>query len=403
MNQWPIVDLYKVAKISSGDGAPQDSSAFGKTGTPFIRAGSLVSLLNGTSEIQLELIRENEAQQRKMRKFPACTIIFAKSGMSCTKGFVYELKGDAHVVNHLAAIECSDKLSSRFLLRWFQMNPPTRLISNPSYPSIKISDIRSEQIPLPPLSEQKRIARILDEADELRTKRRESLALLDTLLQSTFLDMFGDPITNPMGWKVKKLKEISTHILNGTTPKGGKQVYSEDGIVFFRSQNVWRNTLVLDDVVYIDNKTHNKMKKSSLKNKDILMTKTGRINTENSSLGRAAIFLGEDDSANINGHVYLIRLQNSAFHRFILYILTTNEFKEYIRRVCVGAIDKRQINKEHLEEFPIIFPPLDLQHRFAALVESVEQQKVVMHQHLAELDTLFASLQQRAFNEELPK
>ena len=61
-------------------------------------------------------------------------------------------------------------------------------------------DVARLQIPLPPLAEQKRIAGILDAADALRAKRREALAQLDTLLQSTFLDMFGDPVTNPMGW-----------------------------------------------------------------------------------------------------------------------------------------------------------------------------------------------------------
>ena len=65
------------------------------------------------------------------------------------------------------------------------------------------------QIPLPPLAEQKRIARILDAADALRTKRREALAQLDTLLQSTFLDMFGDPVTNPMGWEVRSLGDLA--------------------------------------------------------------------------------------------------------------------------------------------------------------------------------------------------
>ena len=65
------------------------------------------------------------------------------------------------------------------------------------------------QIPLPPLDEQKRIAGILDAADALRAKRREALAELDTLLQSTFLDMFGDPVTNPMGWEERHLDRSS--------------------------------------------------------------------------------------------------------------------------------------------------------------------------------------------------
>jgi type I restriction enzyme S subunit len=268
-------------------------------------------------------------------------------------------------------------------------------------PIVSKSKFGQLEIPVPPLPEQRRIAAILDQVDAIRAKRREALAQLDCLTQSIFIEMFGDPVTNPMGWEVKKLKEISKSIVNGTTPNGGSQVYVSDGIVFIRSQNVWKNSLLLDDVAFIDNETHLKMRKSSLQNKDILITKTGRINTENSSLGRAAIFIGKDNSANINGHVYLIRLEKGSIHEFVLYILTTDEYREYIRSVCVGGIDKRQINKEHLEEFPIIFPPVDLQHRFATLVESIEKQKGIYRAQLAELDNLFASFQHRAFRGEL--
>jgi type I restriction enzyme S subunit len=337
--------------------------------------------------------RINHAEHKKH------TPVLSAIGAHCGRMF-YPKEDFTAIKNTITLTPRQDICEGKFLYYLFSfIELPKR---GAGQPFISKGDIESFSVSIPEsLLEQKQITAILDATDAMRAKRRETIALLDTLLQSTFSEMFGDPLTNPKGWKVKKLKEISTHILSGTTPKGGKQVYSEEGIVFFRSQNVWRNTLVLDDVVHIDRKTHQKMKKSSLKNKDILMTKTGRINTENSSLGRAAIFLGDDDSANINGHVYLIRLQNSAFHRFILYILTTNEYKEYIRRICVGAIDKRQINKEHLEEFPIIFPPLELQRRFATIIESVEHQKALHRTHLAELDTLFASLQQRAFNGEL--
>jgi type I restriction enzyme S subunit len=198
--------------------------------------------------------------------------------------------------------------------------------------------------------------------------------------------MFGDPVNNTMSWEVKKLKDISIKIMSGNTPKGGEQVYVEEGIMFFRSQNVWKNKLLLDDVAYIDKQTHNKMKKSSLKNRDILMTKTGRINTENSSLGRAAMFLGEDDSANVNGHVYLIRLQEGIINEFILYILTSKEYRGYIRTVCVGGIDKRQLNKEHIEEFPIIFPPIEKQKKFVSYVKQVDKLKFEMEGSLEYLE-----------------
>ncbi|KKG32704.1 restriction modification system DNA specificity subunit [Methanosarcina mazei] len=213
--------------------------------------------------------------------------------------------------------------------------------------------------------------------------------------------MFGDPVRNPIGWEVRKLGELSTKILSGSTPKGGEQVYVKEGITFFRSQNVWKNRIEFSDIAFIDEATHNKMKKSSLKNKDILVTKTGRINTENSSLGRAALFLGENDSANINGHVYLIRLKGNNIHKFILFILTTNAYRDYIRSVCVGGIDKRQINKHHLEEFPIIYPPLPLQEKFAEIVEQIEKTKQFQQQSHQELSNLFNTLMQKAFTGEL--
>ena len=219
----------------------------------------------------------------------------------------------------------------------------------------------------------------------------------DTLIKSRFIEMFGDPVQNPMGWEVKKLGEMCSAILNGTTPKGGEQVYVENGITFLRSQNVWRNKIDLEDVAYIDEATHRAMKKSSLKKYDILMTKTGRINTENSSLGRAALFWGEDDSANINGHVYLIRLEKEYNHEFVIRILTSLEYRDYIRSVCVGGIDKRQVNKDHIEDFPIIQPPLALQQKFAAFVQAVDAQKAKAQKSLEKAETLYKALMQEYF------
>ena len=257
------------------------------------------------------------------------------------------------------------------------------------------------EIPITDFNRQLKIVEVLDKAQELIDKRKAQIKDLDELVKSRFIEMFGDPINNPMGWEVKKLKDISTKILSGNTPKGGSEAYVDDGIMFFRSQNVWRNKLVLDDIAYIDYETHKKMEKSSLKHGDILMTKTGRINTENSSLGRASIYLGEDDMANINGHVYLIRLKQEILNEFVLFILTTKEYRGYIRSVCVGGIDKRQLNKEHIEEFPIIFPPIEMQKRFVTYVKQVDKLKFEMEQSLKELEDNFNSLMQRAFKGEL--
>lgn len=107
------------------------------------------------------------------------------------------------------------------------------------------------------------------------------------------------------------------------------------------------------------------------------MTKTGRINTENSSLGRAALYDGEDDMANVNGHVYFIRLKKGVNNKFVLRILVSPEYRDLIRSVCVGGIDKRQLNKEHIEGFPIICPPNDMIEKYVAFTDQVNKSKLL--------------------------
>ena len=223
------------------------------------------------------------------------------------------------------------------------------------------------------LREQQRIASELDLISKLILRRQEQLEEFNILVKSRFNEMFGDPILNDMGWEVTKLGELTNKISSGNTPKGGSQVYVDKGIMFFRSQNVWKNKILLDDIAYIDDQTNRNMKDTILEHGDLLITKTGRVNTENSSLGRTAQYLGQSGKANINGHVYLVRINSDISKRFILEILISNAYRDYIRRICVGGIDKRQLNKNHIEDFPIILPPLSLQNEFADFVDQVDK------------------------------
>ena len=254
-----------------------------------------------------------------------------------------------------------------------------------------------KEIPLPDINEQHEIATKLDKIDAIIAERQQQLELIDQAVKSRFIELFGDPIANPLGWPVKRLDDISVLITNGNTPKGGSDNYVSEGIVFLRSQNVWRNKIDLDDVAYIDAATHADMAKSSLHDKDILITKTGRINTENSSLGRAALFRGADNSANINGHVYLVRLDRTTVPEYVVAILTGEPYRRYIRKVCVGGIDKRQINLDQVEDFPIILPPIELQEQFAAFVEQTDKSKLAVQKGLQELEILKKSLMQQYF------
>lgn len=262
---------------------------------------------------------------------------------------------------------------------------------------IKLGNLTEAEIPIPEITIQKKIVANLNKVTHTIDLCNSILEKLDLLVKSQFVEMFGDPIDNPNGWNVKPLKELSSLITNGNTPKGGSENYIDNGVTFLRSQNIWRNKIDLSDVVYIDEITHRKMQKSSVRYKDILITKTGRVNTENSSLGRAALFLGKDGTANINGHVYLVRLNNSVVPEYVVTILTGEAYRKYIRKVCVGGIDKRQINLDQVEDFPIILPPIEQQNQFADFVKTIDKSKLAVKKTLEKAETLKKTLMQEYF------
>ena len=295
------VKIGDITEILTGQSAPQDPIAFGESGIPFIRAGSLQGLQNGKREEDFELINQENAKKHRLKLFPKNTVIFAKSGMSAKLGRIYRLKTPSYLVSHLAAILPCEGLNPGYLEKWLFKNPPSRLIPNDAYPSIKISSIASMKIELPELEYQEYVSGILDKADTLRQKRKESIKLLDDFLRSTFLDMFGDPVLNSKNIPIEKLDELTVKIGSGSTPRGGSKIYQKSGIMFIRSQNIHMNRMDLDNIAFITTRIHNNMKNTWVKNGDVLLNITG------ASIGRVAFFDGKSDSANVNQHVCIIR------------------------------------------------------------------------------------------------
>jgi type I restriction enzyme S subunit len=249
------------------------------------------------------------------------------------------------------------------------------------------------QIPLPPLPEQKRIAGILDAADALRAKRRKSLAQLDTLLQSTFLDMFGDPVTNPMGWdETLRLGDL-TEIVSGITKGRKTNGIPSREVPYLAVSNVQDRSLRLDVVKTIA-ATDAEIARYALKPGDLLLTEGG----DPDKLGRGSLWNGEIAECIHQNHVFRIRLNSPKIHAtFLNWIVGSQRGKQYFLRAAKQTTGIASINMKQLKAFPLMVPPIDLQRRFATIVESVERQKDRMRAHLAELDALFASLQSRAF------
>ena len=396
MENWKTVRLGDVCEIQSGGTPSRSKTEYWKNGTiPWVKIGDFSGkYLNKTTEH----ITQKGLENSSAKLFSKGTILYS---IFATLGEATILNIDATTNQAIAGIKIKDKSSIDIDYLFAYLNSlkeeVNRIGRGVAQNNINLSILKSFTVPLPPLEKQKQIAAQLDKCTALIAKHKQMLEKYDLLIKSRFIEMFGDPVQNPMEWEVKKLGKMCSAIMNGTTPKGGEQVYVDNGITFLRSQNVWRNKIDLEDVAYIDEATHKSMKKSSLKKYDILMTKTGRINTENSSLGRAALFLGEDDSANINGHVYLIRLEKEYNHEFVIRILTSPEYRDYIRSVCVGGIDKRQVNKDHIEDFPIIQPPKELQDEYSAFVQQIDKSKFAVQKSLEKAEILYKSLMQTYF------
>ena len=178
----------------------------------------------------------------------------------------YLISGKSWVNNHAHVLRAKKDITlNKFLLFFLNLFDYNGYVTGATRLKLNQSRMATIPIPIPPLPQQEKIVKVLDNSASLVEQQKQLIEKYDVFLKSKFIEMFGDPITNPMGWEVKKLKEISTLISSGSTPKGGSQVYVEKGILFFRSQNVWKNKILLDDIAYIDNETHLKMKKSSLK------------------------------------------------------------------------------------------------------------------------------------------
>lgn len=381
------VKLKNIADVISGGTAPKDNE-FSSDGIPFIRVSNLDFLINGGNETSLPKVDEETAKKKKYKLITKGTIVFAKSGMSSMKNRVYELRHDAYIVNHLAGIMFRDTQLSPYMKYWLENFKPSRLIVDEAYPSIRLSDVKEISINLPPLQTQKKIVGVLDKAQELIALRKKQIELLDELIQSIFYDMFGDPVTNPKGWKKIKLENLCD-IYRGGSPRpimdflGGSVPWIKIG-----------DATKGDDIYLSSTKEHiieEGVKKSRLVKKGSLIFANCGV-----SLGFARIT--KFDGCIHDGWLSFENINDSIDKVFLLKLL--NCYTEYFRRIAPDGTQPN-LNTKIMKAFEVIVPPFGLQESYRKKINSIVHQKHLMQQSLTEMENNFNSLMQRAFKGKL--
>jgi len=245
-------------------------------------------------------------------------------------------------------------------------------------------------IPLPSLAEQKRISQVLDAADALRAKSREALAQLDMLVQSTFLDVFGDPAANPEGWSECAIGDTTTKCQAWNPRKHGKGML----------EYIDLSSIDKESKEIISTEEH-RCAEAPSRARQLVETGDVLVATVRPNLNGVALIGDEHDGLTASTGYCVLRPNRGVLESaYLFHWVRSDVFVQRMVDVATGA-NYPAVSDAKVRASSMPLPPLDVQRRFATIVESVERQKALQRAHLAELDTLFASLQQRAFNGEL--
>jgi type I restriction enzyme S subunit len=256
---------------------------------------------------------------------------------------------------------------------------------------IKLENLTDAMIPIVPIDRQKEIVEILDMLTNLRLKRQESIQKLDELLQAVFYEMFGDPIKNTKKWEIKTLTQLLSFMTSGS--RGWAKYYSDNGDIFLTIKNVGNNTLLLDNLTFINPPNNAESKRAKLELNDVVISITA-------DLGRTAVVDKNIGDAYINQHLAILRTKNDIEPHYLSTFLGSEGGQSQIQKLNKGAA-KAGLNFADIQSINIPLPPRNLQDKFAKILQRIEQQRQLLLESQKKNDELFQSLLQKAFSGEL--
>jgi type I restriction enzyme S subunit len=377
--------LGEVCEVIAGQSPPSSTYNFEARGLPFFQGKADFGILYPTTRIWCD---------KPMKIAQANDILIS---VRAPVGPTNLCETEACIGRGLSAIRAKRGTDFKYVLYYLRAIEPQLSTQGrgSTFSAITQSEIRNLKIPLPPLPIQKQIAAILEKADAAREKRRKASKLTEEFLQSMFLEMFGDPVTNPKGWVPGNfgdmVRETKLGLAKGSSQQGDHLPY-----FYVKMNNIAGNGILdLDEIVKVD-ASDAQVADFSLERGDFL------FNTRNSRelVGKTALFNG-GGTYLFNNNILRVRFKANVRPEFLNQLFQTTWIQNELDKRKSGTTSVFAIYYKDLETLPVLVPPIEEQQKFAALVEKVEALRAKQRESEEELENLFKSLMQRAFRGEL--
>lgn len=380
---WPVVKLGNAVESIMGQAPPGSECNKTGEGTIFVKAG----------EFGKEFPVIKEWTTKPLRYAKKGDTLLCVVGATCGK---VNKAIDCAIGRSVAAIRpIKDKIDENYLFYFVSSwSSKLRNMSQGAAQTVINKDmIANLEIPLPPLDEQKRIAAILDKADAIRRKRQQAIQLADDFLRSVFLDMFGDPVTNPKGFPMGTIRDFVETANYGSS---GKASETEGEYPMLRMGNItYEGGWDFTNLKYIDLSEKDKPKYLTQKG-DLLFNRTN----SKELVGKTAVFEEEKPMA-IAGYLIRVRTNELGNNYYLSGYLNSAHGKKTLVGMCKSIVGMANINAQELQNIKVLLPPIELQNEFEMIVKITKQKVKSFNRSSELLNDNFNSLSQKAFAGEL--
>ena len=386
MSKWEKVKLGEIGVIITGN-TPKtsDKENYSSKDISFYKPSDIAE--NNVSYLNISEAYVSEVARSKVRILPKGSILVTCIGIIGKIGILEHEATCNQQIN--AIIPDQDICLNRYIAYsiFFNRDRLRDIANAPVVPIVNKTQFSNMIIPIPPLEEQRRIADILDKASNLIDLRKQQLKKMDLLIKSKFIDMFGNPVTNPKGWEGKKIEDIAEVKIGPFGSLLHLEDYVENGHPLINPSHILNESITYDSKKTITDEKYKEMKPYHLQINDIVLGRRGEI-------GRCAIV--KQNGFMCGTGSLLIRIKNNCLPIIMQKIISHPSFKEFLKDKSVG-VTMDNLNAGTISNLKIFLPPIELQNQFAEFVEQVEKQKAVMQQSLEKMEMNYKALMQEYF------